>query len=98
MAFDFPASPTVGQQFTPSGGPTWQWDGITWKLAQVAQISDAPSDGITYARKNGLWVPTPQTPYNWIINGDMEIAQRGVVNLAAGGSGYGFDRWYAACV
>lgn len=34
MAFDFPASPTAGQQFTPiSGGPTYVWQSPVWRLA-----------------------------------------------------------------
>jgi hypothetical protein len=30
MAFDFPSSPTVGQQFTPVGGVTYTWNGYGW--------------------------------------------------------------------
>jgi hypothetical protein len=30
MAFDFPASPTLGQQFTPAGGPTYTYNGYGW--------------------------------------------------------------------
>jgi hypothetical protein len=29
-AIDFPASPTVGQQFTPASGVTYQWNGTLW--------------------------------------------------------------------
>ena len=38
MAFDFPSSPTLGQQYAPAGGPTYQWDGTAWKV-----ISNAPT-------------------------------------------------------
>lgn len=31
MAIDFPASPTLNQQFT-SGGTTWIWNGTSWNL------------------------------------------------------------------
>lgn len=31
MAFDFPASPSVGQIYAPAGGPSYQWDGTVWK-------------------------------------------------------------------
>ncbi len=34
MAFDFPASPTNGQVYAPSGGPAYQWDGEKWKGGQ----------------------------------------------------------------
>lgn len=30
MAYDFPNSPTVGQIYTPAGGPAWQWNGTAW--------------------------------------------------------------------
>ena len=46
MAMDFPASPTVGQQFTPPGSSTsWVWDGIAWNIVpemSPAIISDTP--------------------------------------------------------
>lgn len=32
MSFTFPASPTTGQIFTPSGGPTYVWNGYGWAL------------------------------------------------------------------
>jgi hypothetical protein len=35
MAWDFPASPTVGQQFTPAGGPTYVWNGYAWAVGAV---------------------------------------------------------------
>jgi hypothetical protein len=55
MAYDFPASPTNGQQFTPSGGPTYQWNGTVWTLAAPLTITDAPSDGSFYGRVNATW-------------------------------------------
>lgn len=30
MGFDFPASPSTGQTFTPSGGPLYTWNGYAW--------------------------------------------------------------------
>jgi hypothetical protein len=30
MAFDFPTSPTAGQEFTPPGGPTYVWQSPRW--------------------------------------------------------------------
>lgn len=30
MAFDFPNSPTLGQTYTPTGGPTYVWNGTAW--------------------------------------------------------------------
>ena len=44
MAYDFPASPAVGAVFTPSGGPTWQWDGTVWKNTATAVLSAIVSD------------------------------------------------------
>jgi hypothetical protein len=39
MAFDFPASPTTGQVFTPAGGPSYVWNGYAW--AQQSSIVPA---------------------------------------------------------
>lgn len=33
MAFDFPSSPTVGQQYTPIAGTTYVWNGYAWAAA-----------------------------------------------------------------
>ena len=30
MGYNFPNSPAVNQTFTPSGGPTFQWNGVAW--------------------------------------------------------------------
>ena len=43
---DFPASPTIGDQFT-SGGTTWEWDGAKWTIVPGTSgppviISDTP--------------------------------------------------------
>jgi hypothetical protein len=44
MAFDFPASPSEGQQFTPSGGPTYVYEAPRWKAqgVPVMTVSDTP--------------------------------------------------------
>lgn len=40
MAFDFPNSPTtVGQTFTPSGGPTYVWNGYAWDIKSVTDAN-----------------------------------------------------------
>jgi len=36
MAFDFPSSPTNGQEFTPAGGPTYVWQGYAWVMKLAA--------------------------------------------------------------
>lgn len=36
MAFLFPSGPTVGQRFTPVGGPTYVWTGSTWDATGAA--------------------------------------------------------------
>ncbi len=51
---DFPASPTVGQQFT-TAGVTWQWDGVKWIAVGGGSIPDAPNDGTLYGRKSAAW-------------------------------------------
>jgi len=47
MAFDFPATPAPGAIYTPTGGPSYQWDGEKWKAypvsvsAYAAKMADA---------------------------------------------------------
>ena len=36
MAFTFPSSPSLGQRFTPVGGPTYVWTGTTWDATGAA--------------------------------------------------------------
>jgi hypothetical protein len=36
MAFDFPLSPTIGQQYTPVAGTTYVFNGVGWTLAVSA--------------------------------------------------------------
>jgi microcystin-dependent protein len=44
-AIDFPASPTVGQQFTAANGVTYQWTGIMWIVAPGTAGDFLPRDG-----------------------------------------------------
>jgi hypothetical protein len=76
---DFPASPTVGQQFT-AAGVTWVWDGTKWAASGLS-IAYVPLAGFVPAMND-----------NRIINGDMRIDQRW--NGASGtANGYTVDRW-----
>jgi hypothetical protein len=80
---DFPASPTVGQQFT-AAGVTWVWDGVKWAASGLS-VAYVPLAGFVPAMND-----------NRIINGDMRIDQR---NNGASGSGttvYTVDRWLYA--
>lgn len=56
MPFNFPTNPAVGQQSTQNGR-VYAWNGTVWQIATTSVSgSDAPNDGTTYGRKNGLWV------------------------------------------
>jgi hypothetical protein len=55
MAFDFPSSPTVGQQYSPVAGTTYTWNGVGWTLAQS---SVATSVQIKIFTANGSYVPS----------------------------------------
>ena len=52
MSYNFPNGPTVGQLFTPAGGPIYTWDGVAWG---VSDPGSAPADGNEYAMVNGVW-------------------------------------------
>jgi hypothetical protein len=102
---DFPASPTVGQQFT-AANVTWTWDGTKWTAAGIS----GPFLPLTGGNLTGplALAADPTIPLgastkeyvdaraginsNRIINGDMRIAQRWV-NGGSPASGYMLDRW-----
>lgn len=53
MAFDFPASPTLGQQVT-NGSATYQWDGTKWVVAPVTPAATPMPIAFTYVSRPGL--------------------------------------------
>lgn len=54
MAFDFPASPSVGQTYAPSGGPLYTWDGVKWIASASAVAADTYTSFINKLR-NGTF-------------------------------------------
>ena len=50
MSYDFPASPTVGQQVT-NGSATYQWDGTKWVVAPVTPAATPLPIAFTYNGK-----------------------------------------------
>jgi hypothetical protein len=78
VAFDFPASPTVGAIYSPAGGPSWQWNGTTW--IQVIGTTIPP-------------VPLTAESRNRICNPAMQISQE-LGDTATGTTGaYLCDQW-----
>ena len=64
MSYDFPASPTPGQEYTPPvGGQTYIWQPPRWLVKGIppagggggAGIDEAPVDGEQYARQDAAW-------------------------------------------
>lgn len=51
--FDFPNSPTVGQVFSPAGGPTYTWDGVKWVAGAPVAIVD--TSGFINKLRNGTF-------------------------------------------
>ena len=103
---DFPASPTVGQQFI-AAGVTWTWDGTKWTAAGLSvaylplaggQMSGPillaadPTVALGAATKQYVDTRPSGIGENRILNGDMRIDQRN--NGASGtATGYTADRW-----
>lgn len=56
MPFDFPGSPTTGQTFTPSGGPTYSWNGYAWTTQ--ATYSPGALIGLKVFTASGTYTPT----------------------------------------
>lgn len=74
MAYDFPASPTDGQEYTPPvGGQTYIYQTPRWLVKGVPPagggggggISEAPTDGQQYGRQSSAWsVVTPNPTWS----------------------------------
>jgi hypothetical protein len=60
MAFDFPSSPTVGQQFSPVPGTTYVWNGYAWSLA-LGGPAVLTTKLIPLLSGSGTYVPSPGT-------------------------------------
>lgn len=59
MAFDFPASPVLDQEFVDdASGANYKYDGVTWLRMppKAGAFEDAPADGTTYGRNNKNWI------------------------------------------
>jgi hypothetical protein len=81
MAFDFPSSPVLDDEFvdTPSG-VTYFWNSYAWVRKPFAAsggggstgIEEAPMDSTPYMRRDGAWVP-----------GNLMTADRPILNSIA---------------
>ena len=89
MGFNFPSTPTNGQEYT-SGGVTYVWNGYGWDM----KANDAPSDGKLYGRKNSLWAEVISDVTKSYV--DTEIAKTvkktgdtmtGALNIHVSGTG-----------
>jgi hypothetical protein len=100
MAITFPTSPTNGQIFTDTtSGQSWTWDGVKWKGASSTAYWKRTGTALEpYTAGDtiqGQLVPTNGALgfRNVIINGMVNINQRGVTIAAAAAGAYGPDRW-----
>jgi hypothetical protein len=107
LAYDFPNSPTVGQQVTGTNGEIYQWDGTKWIAAPMANPTAPPAstlpiiDGIAttgvslaYARADHVHPAIPDIGRDKLHNPLFNIAQRGTAVVSTSG-GYPADRWMA---
>ena len=94
--FDFPASPTTGQVYAPTGGPAYQWDGEKWKGGQPSgPVTEQDFDVSGLAYKD-LAVPTWAKQARLTVNmrnttGNIYVALRvsvDGVNYLAGAADY----------
>lgn len=78
--YDFTDAPDDGNAYLRKHG---EWD----------QFIDAPNDDNLYVRKNNEWVLDNSVKSNFIMNGNMLIAQRGTSFAAIARGTYNLDRW-----
>ena len=73
MAFDFPSSPTVGQSYTPAGGPTYVWDGFAWANADTIAAAKGWWDtGLLTLPTNALYLDVPLPPGTTMIDVSLD--------------------------
>src|SRR6187402_1149837 len=94
--FDFPASPTVNQEFTPSGGPTYIWKTTHWMVkaptpsAHTHVMADVTDLAAAMALKAPLASPgltgTPTAPSAAGGTNSNQIATTNFVNGEVGTS------------
>ena len=83
--FDFPASPTSGQVFTPTGGPSYQWNGYAWV--------SAASKGYTLPRVQVFTASGTYTPSANLVGAIVECVGGGG---GGGGSPGAARQWHTA--
>jgi hypothetical protein len=108
MAFDFPASPTTGQQITMPDGTVRLWDGTKWVAGAYGQSGFVPLSGGTMsgplvlsgnpavalgaATKQYADIYATNDGRNLIHNGLFAVAQRGAGPWMGAGN-LTLDRW-----
>ena len=92
MAYDFPASPTIGQVYG-----AYTWDGEKWLSTAVA-----PTGAVRYDLAQGLTANQMAqarsnialTKKNYIINGGMQVSQENGVTAGSVSSYYAVDQFF----
>ena len=95
-AFDFPATPTDGQTYTPAGSSvtyTYSTASGVWKAVPVYPTLTAGRVLVGDGTSTPASLSGAPSFRNILINGDMRINQRGVTIAAAAVGAYGPDRW-----
>lgn len=93
MAFDFPASPTVGQQFTPAGGPTYTWNGYAWAAGSGLAALASPFKRTVFTASSSAFQYDATTTFADIevvgggASGGSTSGSSGAGQAAAGGGG-----------
>lgn len=105
MAFDFPSSPVVGQQFTPVAGVTYTWNGYGWVLSggggagavggrlqyvSATALSFTPFNG-GYTTINGAGLPIPAGGIVGLGNTGVYVNGVSGQNLAASTTYYVYE-------
>lgn len=84
MAFDFPASPANGTEYTPAGGVTYVFNTPVWKVKPIAGgggsgggIPEAPINSIAYGRRDAAWTQVIMSTGD-VVDGGNFITRDGI--------------------
>jgi len=84
MAFNFPASPSNGQEFTPPGGPTYVYNGYAWDPKGGGGASIVISDTAPSSPTAGMLWYESDTGNTYIWYTDVDSSQWVQINTAGG--------------
>jgi len=86
MAFDFPSTPTLNQEYA-AGPVTYKWNGVAWDIKQSGAASITPA-ALTKVDDANVTMTLDGTPATALLQAtNMTLGWTGTLSVARGGTG-----------